>query len=811
MVNETALRLYHRLPGGLRSLPATLWGWHLRRWRYGPESDALAAEALERESWSAERWHAWQQERLAYVLHRAATQVPFYRQHWQQRRRRGDRASWEVLANWPILERQSVRRSPHAFLAEDCDPRQMFPEHTSGTSGTPLQLWWSRRTVRAWYALFEARIRRWNGVDRDQRFAMLGGQLIAPPEQNRPPFWVWNGAMRQLYLSAYHLAPQYLQSYLEALETYRVRYLLGYPSAMHSLASYALERGLQTPALEVAISNGEPLYDDQRRSIGEAFSCATRETFGMAELACAASECPAGRLHVWPEVGSIEILDAEDRAAGEAMGRLVATGLLNADMPLIRYDSGNRGSLRGGGERCGCGHALPQVLAVEGRLDDLILTPDGRQVGRLDPVFKRDLPILEAQIVQEDRARLRLRVVPAAEFTAADSERLRRRLAQRLGDGMTIEVETVERIERAAAGKFRGVISRLDVGSAAGFVAPEPLRQLDLPATGAGKDRLRVLMITSEWPTGEAVHGAPFIVRQVRYLRRSGVEVEVLPFRGAGKVRNYWRGRRQVRALLESGRFDLVHAQWGQSALLALPRAVPLVVTFRGSDLEGLPDAAGRLTPGGRVLRGVSRFAARRADQVVVVSERLARHLPPRRYHVIPSGIDLTLFKPSPQPQARARLELSQQGPLVLFAASPENAIKRYPLARAAVDLLPADLGAELIVTEGVPHEHMPLYMSAADALLLTSFHEGSPNVVKEALACGLPVVSVDVGDVRQQVGGLEGCAVIDGESPQDLAAALERVLRRRRRVVAAGVVAPLDEALLVERLIEVYRQAVAR
>src|SRR5262245_2965953 len=161
-MNGALLHFYHRLPAPMRSVAASLRGLYLRSWRYGPETDRLVEEAISRESWSLKQWSAWQEERLACVLHRAATQVPFYREQWTARRRRGDRASWDYLENWPILEKNSVKDNPSKFVAADCDLRRMFREDTSGTTGKSLSVWWSLETVRKWYALSEARIRYWN-------------------------------------------------------------------------------------------------------------------------------------------------------------------------------------------------------------------------------------------------------------------------------------------------------------------------------------------------------------------------------------------------------------------------------------------------------------------------------------------------------------------------------------------------------------------------------------------------------------------------------------------------------------------------
>ena len=452
-----ALDLYHRLPYPGRCLAAGLRGLYLRWWRYGSDTPRLVEEALERDRWSADDWRRYQGRELAAVLERAVNDVPYYRRFWSGR----PRAEWQDLSNWPVLRKETVRENPRAFVADDRDPRRMFAEHTSGSTGTPLTLWWSRATVIAWYALVEARLRRWQSLSRRDRWAILGGQLVAPVEQSRPPFWVWNAALRQLYLSSYHLGPAHAAAYLDALARHRTRYLFGYPSALAALGELAVEQGLEAPPLSVALSNAEPLYDHQRRTIETAFGCPARDTYGTAEIVCAASECGHGRLHLWPEVGVHEVLadDADEPLPPGETGRLVATGLLNRDMPLMRYEIGDRVALPASDETCPCGRGLPLLESLEGRLDDVIVTPDGRRVGRLDPVFKADLPLREAQIVQVDRDRVVLRFVPAAGYGSAIAEDLKRRLGQRLGEAMVIEVEEVERLPRTAAGKLRAVVS----------------------------------------------------------------------------------------------------------------------------------------------------------------------------------------------------------------------------------------------------------------------------------------------------------------------------------------------------------------
>jgi teichuronic acid biosynthesis glycosyltransferase TuaC len=323
---------------------------------------------------------------------------------------------------------------------------------------------------------------------------------------------------------------------------------------------------------------------------------------------------------------------------------------------------------------------------------------------------------------------------------------------------------------------------------------------------------IRVLMITSGWPQPGQPQTTHFVKRQAEFLQRSGVQVDVFQFRGARNPWNYARAWRDVRPRLDPTRVDLVHAQFGQSGVLALPRRLPLVVTLRGSDILGIVGTGGRYTLTGRVSTAVARFVVRHADAVVVVSEHMKDHFRTTApVTVLPSGLDFELFRTVPRDEARALLGWPLHKRLVLFAGNPDLPRKRYPLARAAMDVLNRTLPAELVVAWGVPHSEIPLYMNACDAFVFTSMQEGSPNVVKEALACDLPVVSVPIGDTTERLRGIAGCELVADEQPEAIAQALERVLRRGGRVAGRVAVAHLAEEAITARLIDVYRGAIAR
>ncbi len=460
-MSDHLLKIYHRLPAPARAFAANLRGLYLRSWRYGSESEELIAEALEREHWSCRQWHQWHGERLAYVLHRAATRVPYYRDHWTSRRSKGDRSSWEELKNWPILSKEAVRENPMAFVADDCDTKRMYREHTSGTSGKPLDLWLSREALRFWYALFEARARRWHGVTRKEPWAILGGQPVIPADAKKPPFWIWNAPMNQLYLSTNHISRQNIPVYMAALEQYEITHLITFSSSAARIALDAMQLGLRAKGIKVVLSNAEPLHPWQRDVFQQGFGCETRETYGMAENIAAATECAEGNLHLWPEAGWTEILRDDQDLPGpqNETGRLISTSLINTDMPLIRYAVGDRIKPATNRSQCRCGRSLPLIGGIEGRTSDMLVTRDGRHVYWLNPAFYC-LPIREAQIIQETFETIRVLYVPAPEFTVSTRQTIIDRLRARLGD-VDVKLEPVPEIPRGRNGKFQAVVCKV--------------------------------------------------------------------------------------------------------------------------------------------------------------------------------------------------------------------------------------------------------------------------------------------------------------------------------------------------------------
>ncbi len=311
---------------------------------------------------------------------------------------------------------------------------------------------------------------------------------------------------------------------------------------------------------------------------------------------------------------------------------------------------------------------------------------------------------------------------------------------------------------------------------------------------------MRVLVVTNFVPDASAPQRGRWVRDQIDEVRRRGVDVDVFAFpRGKGE---YLPATRRLRALLRRERFDLVHAHYGLPGWCArLAGARPLVVTFHGTDVRH------------GVVGPLSRRLAWRADLVAAVSRALfapedGRPGLPRvpGSAVLPCGPDLGRFRPAPRAQAREALGLDPNGRFLLFPADPARPEKRHDRAAA----LAVACGAELLTGGAIDPDRMPLWINAADAVVVTSEYEGFGLACVEALACDVPVLSTPVGVAPYALGGIAGCLCAPFDVAAWSAAARPHLEAAEPRVAGAVRAASLSAARMAERVVEAYRDVVA-
>ena len=457
--------VYARLPVALQHAAVTVFGARWHRLRFGPGYAEAVQAYADRDRFDPQQWRQWQQRALGAVLSAAAERVPAYRDTWDAATRAAaHRGELDAL---PLLAKDALRADPGAFLDPARVPRGLagvggplvFP--TSGSSGTPVRTSWTAGELRASMAVREVRSAGWAGVSFRQPRATFSGRIVVPDPDSAGPFYRWNAVEHQVYLSTFHLRDENAERYAEALVRHHVVWGTGYAQSFARLGRALLDGGGPRPRLRAVVATSEKLTEAHRATIAEAFSCVVREEYSSIENVVFASECEAGSLHVSPDVGVVEILrpDGSPAEPGE-VGEVVATGLFRRLQPLIRYRIGDLASWSP--EPCSCGRAMPVLAEVVGRVEDVLVGPDGRRVTRFHGVFYEIPGLIEAQIVQRSRTRFEVRVVTTDAFGPPGRDLIVARMVDRLGTAAEVDVVVVPDIARTAAGKFPAVVSELD-------------------------------------------------------------------------------------------------------------------------------------------------------------------------------------------------------------------------------------------------------------------------------------------------------------------------------------------------------------
>lgn len=323
-----------------------------------------------------------------------------------------------------------------------------------------------------------------------------------------------------------------------------------------------------------------------------------------------------------------------------------------------------------------------------------------------------------------------------------------------------------------------------------------------------GTRQLRVLAITTAYPAPGSHKGA-FLKSEVEGLREQGIDVTVMQLRGKFV---YLRGALRTFGASLSGRYDIIHGHYSFCGMVARAQVrLPTVVTFWGSDILKSPLVPE--TRQGRLSHAISPLLARMADACIVPSEEMAKILAGARITVVPQGVDFSTFRVIEQVEARRALALNPDlnYRYVLFCANPALPVKGYPIAENAVRLLQeSGEQIELIVAKGLTQEQVAVYMNACDVLALPSYWEGGPYVVKESMACNLPVVATNVGDVANVITGTKGCFIAE-RTAEDFAHFIRSSLHEVRRTTGRQDIKHMSRAVATARIIAVYEDVLSR
>ncbi|MFS4448973.1 glycosyltransferase family 4 protein [Maribacter sp. 2307UL18-2] len=300
------------------------------------------------------------------------------------------------------------------------------------------------------------------------------------------------------------------------------------------------------------------------------------------------------------------------------------------------------------------------------------------------------------------------------------------------------------------------------------------------------------ILFVSSGNTKEGI--SPIVYNQGISLQEIGHKITFFTIKEKG-IKGYLKYIFILRNYLKDNPSDIVHAHYSLSAFAAaLAGAKPMVVSLMGSDVKASP-----------LLKYIIRiFKNIFWKKVIVKSEDMKASVKLSNVSVVPNGVDFSKFKPISREQALKVTGWDTTKKHVLFAANPKRREKNYPLAEKGFRSIDSSISAELHTLTDIPNLLMPAYFNAADVVLLTSLWEGSPNVIKEAMACNCKIVAVDVGDVKQVIGDTDGCFITDSHE-QDISNKLEKALKVTEKTTGRTKISHLSSALIAEKLVTIY------
>jgi len=445
--------VYMNLPRSLQNAAMTAYGWKMYRQRFGGEVpgpynriesvfETIKTDLL-----------AQQAKRFALLVSHVAKTVPYYQSLFKQLGITPQDVNLINMADFfPVIKKQDILSQPKQFITTDARClKGAFLLNTSGSSGTPMQVISSLEARRINYFFYQLALSEY-GLHYRSRSTTFAGRVLYKGGSNQPArIDRFNNTQ---YLSSYQVSDDSIEIYIRELNRWQPEFIDSYPSVLRELASLASARGLKLEFRpKILLTSSESLTDSSRQKIEAFFGAAIMDHYGCTEMAVSAFYRD-GQYHVHPLYSFVEL---EPLAAGSYS--LLATGLVNFAMPLIRYSIGDSVVTDNPSNAY-------LFQAIEGRIDDLVVTPEGRKIGRLDPAFKGVEGILLAQVVQHAVDRLEIKVVLSKGSSPLfDEVRLANNFRELTSSCMKIEISYHDDIERGANGKFKSVVSLLDGAS----------------------------------------------------------------------------------------------------------------------------------------------------------------------------------------------------------------------------------------------------------------------------------------------------------------------------------------------------------
>lgn len=364
----------------------------------------------------------------------------------------------DPLKQFPILTKQDLSSNAEIFFESKIKKRELYKGATSGSTGKPLRFYKEREAVRKNY-IYADKMLEIIGIKTEDKKGRFSGITLFDYNKITPPYWVYINKYKQLQFSPYHLKEDNFHLYVEEMIKHEIVYGTGYAHSWLILAEYILKYNYHVPKLKAIITDSEGVSEGQQNIIEKAFGCKVYQTYGLGEVGQVAFQCEYKKYHIIPQIAVIEILDSNyQNVEAGVTGQIVITSLNSKKVPYIRYATGDLGRL--GANTCKCSWEGQFLEEIIGRIDDYIITKDGRKINRLSHIMKPAKGVINSQLIQTSLDEITINIIPNSNFEENSMKEVMNNAKNYLGN-VNLTWKIVDELEYTANGKIKHVIRKI--------------------------------------------------------------------------------------------------------------------------------------------------------------------------------------------------------------------------------------------------------------------------------------------------------------------------------------------------------------
>ena len=456
--------IYKNTPIQVQNLICSIYGSLEKRKRFSNVFFEYLEWLEESQYWGEQEIYKYKLRELQNIYQHAYTTVPLYKEKYKKAGLSLNLIQELADAHKiPVLEKAEIRKHWKEMVSQNHPDGKLYSRQTSGSSGTALDFYTTKKSISFQWALWW-RLRRQYGVNFGDKSLSFIGKITVPIQQTKPPFWRVNKPLNQHLVNMQHIKDENIKYFIDYIEQEKFIFFSGYPSIIYSFCHIVESLGLtiKNPPKYV-FTGAEKLLDNQKSCIERVLQCIVTDHYGFSEGAGNATRCKHGNYHEDFEFGHMEPLQKNNLTPTTFSGELLATGFANYGMPFIRYNVGDTATWST--EKCSCGRNSNTIINIDGRNEDFIITPEGLTMKIHSYLFKDTKEIKECQIVQYKLGEVVFRIVKRPGYTTWNEIHLRQKVRKWISSSIVVNFEYVNEIERTDSGKFKAVVSYIDINN----------------------------------------------------------------------------------------------------------------------------------------------------------------------------------------------------------------------------------------------------------------------------------------------------------------------------------------------------------